>query len=126
MERPKTKSKKISWFSIASVFLLAVALAVGVSTNAQAASGSLDRDNYFPSTSDTNDFDRAWISVTDSSGNTSSSPDTILVSVKAGANSASFILKETAGTTTIFTTKGAKQPENYTVATSIPQYGYII
>ena len=118
MERPKTKSKKISWFSIASVFLLAVALAVGVSTNAQAASGSLDRDNYFPSTSDTNDFDRAWISVTDSSGNTSSSPDTILVSVKAGANSASFILKETAGTTTIFTTTGATQPVIYPVGTT--------
>ena len=48
---------------------------MGVCTNAQAATGSLDRDNYFPSYSDTNDYDRAWISVTDSSGNTTSSQD---------------------------------------------------
>ncbi len=118
MKRPKTSNKKISWFSIASVFLLAIALAVGVSTNAQAASGSLDRDNYLPSYGDTDDFDRAWISVTDSSANTSNSPDTITVTVKAGSNSTSFVLKETGGTTTVFTTTGSTQPIAYPVGSS--------
>jgi len=117
MKRPKTSSKKISWFSIASVFLLVIALAVGVSTNAQAASGSFDRDSYFPSYGDTNDFDRAWISVTDSSGNTTSSPDTITVTIKAGSNSTSFVLKETGNTTTVFTTTGTTQPVTYPVGT---------
>ncbi len=117
MKRPKTSNKKISWFSIASVFLLAIALAVGVSTNAQAATGSFDRDNYFPSYGDTNDFDRAWISVTDSSGNTTGSPDTITVTVKAGSNSTSFVLQETGNTTTVFTTTGAAQPITYPVGT---------
>jgi len=118
MERPKINSKKISWFSIVSVFMLAIALAVGVSTNAQAASGSFDRDNYFPSYSDTNDFDRAWISVTDSSGNTTNSQDTITVTVKAGSNSTSFVLKETGGTSTVFTTTGSTQPVIYPVGTT--------
>lgn len=117
MKRPKTSNKKISWFSIASVFLLAIALAVGVSTNAQAATGSFDRDNYFPSYGDTNDFDRAWISVTDSSGNTTGSPDTITVTVKAGSNSTSFVLQETGNTTTVFTTTGAAQSVTYPVGT---------
>ncbi len=118
MKRPKISSKKISWFSIVSVFMLAIALAVGVSTNAQAATGSLDRDNYFPSYSDTNDFDRAWISVTDSSGNTTNSQDTITVTVKAGSNSTSFVLKETGGTTTVFTTTGSTQSVIYPVGTT--------
>src|SRR3990170_4745743 len=119
MKRPKTSNKKISWFSIASVFLLAVTLAVGVYTNAQAATGKFDRDNYFPSYDDTSDFDRAWISVTDSSGNTSNSPDTITVTVKASAtNATTFILKETGGTTTVFTTTGSTQPVIYPVGTT--------
>ena len=67
--------------------MLAIALAVGVSTNAQAATGSFDRDNYFPSYGDTDDFDRVWLSVTDSSGNTTSSPDTITATIKAGSYS---------------------------------------
>ncbi len=118
MKRPKTSNKKISWFSIASVFLLAIALAVGVTSNAQAASGSFDRDNYLPSYSDTNDFDRAWISVTDSSGNTTSSQDTITVTVKAGSNSTSFVLKETGNTSTVFTTTGSTQSIIYPVGTT--------
>ena len=118
MERPKINSKKISWFSVVSVFMLAIALAVGVSTNAQAASGSFDRDNYFPSYSDTNDFDRAWLSVTDSAGNTTSIQDTITVTVKAGSNSTSFVLKETGGTTTVFTTTGSAQSVIYPVGTT--------
>ncbi|KKP92357.1 MAG: hypothetical protein UR94_C0001G0042 [Parcubacteria group bacterium GW2011_GWA2_36_10] len=117
MERPKT-SKKISWFSIVSVFMLAVALAVGVSTNAQAATGSFDRDNYFPSYGDsTNDFDRAWLSVTDSSGNTTSARDTITVTVKAGSNSASFVLQETGTASAIFTTSASTQSTTYPVGT---------
>ncbi len=118
MERPKTSNKKMSWFSVVSVFMLAIALAVGVTSTAQAASGSFDRDNYFPSYGDTNDFDRAWLSVTDSSGNTTSSRDTITVTVKAGSNSTSFVLQETGGTTTVFTTTGSTQSITYPVGTT--------
>jgi len=117
MERPKINSKKISWFSIVSVFMLAIALVAGGVSTAQAATGSFDRDSYFPSYSDTNDFDRAWISVTDSSA-TGSAPDTITVTVKAGANSTSFVLKETGGTTTVFTTTGSTQSVIYPVGTT--------
>src|SRR3989338_3763944 len=99
MKRPKTNTKKLSWFSIASVFLLAIALAVGVCTNAQAATGSFDRDKYLPSLSNTNDYDRAFLSVTDSSV-TTTSVDTITVTVRAWTNETDFILRETGGTTT--------------------------
>lgn len=122
MKRPKTSSKKISWFGIVSVFMLAVALVAGGVSTAQAATGSFDRDNYFPSYSDTNDFDRAWISVTDSTGNTTNSQDTITVTVKAGSNSTSFVLKETGNTSTVFTTTGLTQPVIYPVGTTS---GYI-
>jgi len=118
MKRPKTSNKKISWFGIASVFLLAVALAVGVTSSAQAATGSFDRDKYLPSLSDTENYDRAWITVTDSSGNSTNSPDTITVSIKAGSNSAAFTLKETGGTTTVFTTTGTTQPATAPVGTT--------
>ena len=118
MERPKTSNKKMSWFSIVSVFMLAIALVAGGVSSAQAATGSFDRDNYSPSYGDTNDFDRAWLSVTDSSGNTTSSQDTITVTVKAGSNSTSFVLKETGGTTTVFTTTGSTQSVIYPVGTA--------
>src|SRR3989304_4178415 len=117
MKRPKTNIKKISWFSIAGVFLLAIALAVGVGTNAQAATGSFDRDKYLPSLNNTDDYDRAFLSVTDSSI-TTTSVDTITVSVKAGTNVVDFILKETGGTTTVFTTTGLAQPGQIGVGTT--------
>ncbi|HHT9113206.1 MAG: carboxypeptidase regulatory-like domain-containing protein [Planctomycetes bacterium] len=117
MKRPKINSKKISWFSIASVFLLAVALAVGVTTSAQAATGSFDRDGYLPDLG-SSDFDRAWISVTDSAGNTTSSPDTVTVTVKAGSVSTSFVLKETGNTSTVFSTTGSTQSVTYPVGTT--------
>ena len=119
MKRPKTNSKKISWFSIASVFLLAAALAVGVCTNAQAVTGSLDRDNYFPSLGDTNDFDRAFITVTDTSI-TTVAIDTITVTVKAvgSNNEVAFVLQETGGTTSVFTTTGKTQPGQIGVGTN--------
>ncbi|MBI2471657.1 MAG: carboxypeptidase regulatory-like domain-containing protein [Planctomycetes bacterium] len=117
MKRPKIISKKTSWFSIASVFLLAVALAVGVTTSAQAATGSFDRDSYLPDLG-SSDYDRAWISVTDSAGNTTSSRDTITATVKAGSNSTSFVLQETGGTTTVFTTTGSTQSATYPVGTT--------
>ena len=66
MERPKTKSKKTSWFGYAGVFLLLLFVAFGMQNYASAASGSLDRNNYLPARDDTTDFDRAWITVTDS------------------------------------------------------------
>lgn len=51
--------------------------------------------------------------MTDSSGNTTSSPDTITVTVRAGVDDAtSFILLETGNTSTVFTTTGTVQP-NY-------------
>src|SRR3972149_4345286 len=120
MKRPKTNTKKLSWFSIASVFLLAIALAVGVCTNAQAATGSFDRDKYLPALSSTDDYDRAFISVTDSSI-TTISVDTITVTVRAGAagaNEVDFILRETGGTTTVFTTTGNAQPGQIGVGTT--------
>src|SRR3989338_3340548 len=119
MKRPKTSSKKISWFSIASVFLLAVALAVGVSTNAQAASGSFDRETYFPDLG-SSDQDRLWLSVNDSTGNTSADRDTIEVTIKNATKvvSASFTLQETGGTTTVFTSTGSAQPVAYPVGST--------
>src|SRR3989339_1148977 len=118
MKRPQTNTKKLSWFSIAGVFLLAIALAAGVCTNAQAATGSLDRDNYLPPLSNTNDFDRAFIKVTDTSILTVA-VDTIEVTVKAvpSNNEASFLLRETGGTTSVFTTTGLAQPGQIGVGT---------
>ena len=83
-----------------------------------------DRDNYLPSLSDVNDYDRAWISVIDTSSaaNTTGSPDTIIVTIKAGFNSAAFILKETGGATAVFTTTGSVQNILYPVGTSA---GYV-
>src|SRR3989304_7325266 len=117
MKRPKMNSKKRSWFSVVSVFMLAIALAVGVTTSAQAATGSFDRNNYLPSLSDTNDFDRAFISVTDTSITTATT-DSITVTVKAGANEQEFVLKETGATTTVFTTTGSAQPTQTGIGTT--------
>ena len=101
------------------MFLLAIALAVGVCTNAQAATGTFDRSNYFPSLGDTNDFDRVFITVTDTSV-TAVTTDTITVTVKAvpSNNEAAFVLKETGGSTTVFTTTGAAQPGQIGVGTN--------
>lgn len=119
MKRPKTLgNRKKIWFSMASIFLLVIAFAVSVSSSSMAATGSFDRDSYVPSYGDTNDFDRAWISVTDSSGNVSSSQDTITVTIKAGSNSTSFVLKETGATTTVFTSSGGTQSVSYPVGSS--------
>ncbi|MEP9412163.1 MAG: hypothetical protein HRF42_12350, partial [Candidatus Brocadia sp.] len=119
MKRPKTMcSKRRIWFSIASVFLLVVAFTLSIASNAGAATGSFDRGTYLPSYGDTNDFDRAWITVTDSSGNVSNSQDTITVTIKAGSNSTTFVLKETGGTTSVFTTTGTAQPALYPVGTT--------
>ena len=83
-----------------------------------------DRDNYLPSLNDQNDYDRAWISVIDTSpsANTTGSPDTIIVTIKAGFNSIAFILKETGGATAVFTTNGREQNILYPVGTSA---GYV-
>ena len=121
MKRPKINSKKISWFSIVSVFMLAIALAVGVPTNAHAASGSLDRDSYLPSLSNTGDFDRAFISVTDSTI-TGATTETITVTVKAATNSTTFVLRETGATSTVFTTTGSSQPVKTAVGSTT---GYV-
>ena len=118
MKRPKTNSKKISWFSVVSVFMLAIALVAGVSASAQAATGSFDRDNYLPSYSDTNDFDRVWLSVTDSAANTTSSQDTTTVTVKSSTSSATFVLKETGATTTVFSTTGSPQPSRSVIGST--------
>src|SRR5574337_375749 len=118
MKRPKTiSSKRRIWFSMASIFLLVFAFAVSIASNSMAATGSFDRDGYFPDLG-SSDFDRAWISVTDSSGDTTNSPDTITVTVKAGSNSTSFVLKETGNTSTVFTTTGATQSVTYPVGTT--------
>ncbi len=119
MKRPKTiGNKKRIWFGIASIFLLVIAFALSTSSSSMAATGRFDRDSYLPSYGDTNDFDRAWISVTDSSGNVSSSPDTITVTIKAGSNLTSFILKETGGTTSVFTSSGGTQSVTYPVGST--------
>jgi len=112
MKRPKTSNKKISWFGIVSVFMLAVALAVSVSTNAQAASGSFDRSSYLPQLGDS-DFDRAWISVSDSTANAdTTAADSITVTIKAlsSGESVTYKLKESGGSSTVFTTSGSTQP----------------
>ena len=117
MKRPGLNLKG-NWLSMAGVLFLMLALVMGVASSAKAATGSLDREKYLPSVDDASDYDRVWFSVTDSSGNTTNSQDTITVTVKAGANSASFILKETGGTTTVFTTSGLTQPAIYPVGTT--------
>nr|CAJ72259.1 protein with unknown function [Candidatus Kuenenia stuttgartiensis] len=112
MKRPGLNLKG-NWLSMAGVLFLMLALVMGVASNAKAATGSFDRDRYLPEKAGGNDYDRAWISVTDSSGNTTSSPDTITVTVRAGVDDAtSFILLETGNTSTVFTTTGTVQP-NY-------------
>jgi len=121
MKRPKTSSKRMAWLSAASLFLLAIVFALGVITNANAATGSFDRDKYLPSLSDTNDYDRAFISVTDSSYTTATT-DTITVTIKAGSNEIDFELQETGATTTVFTTTGYIQPSQTGVGTTT---GYV-
>ncbi|TVM04366.1 MAG: hypothetical protein CV087_00275 [Candidatus Brocadia sp. WS118] len=119
MKRPrKMSSNKGKWFSITSIFLLVVAFALSMSSNSMAATGSLDRGSYSPSFSDTNDFDRAWISVVDSTANTSSAVETITVTVKTSTNAASFVLKETGTGTGVFTSSAAIQPVTYPVGTT--------
>ena len=68
------------------------------------------------------DYDRAWLSVTDTSGNITDAQDTIIVSIKAGVNTVPFTLKETGGTTTVFTTTGSASPVMYPIGTAS---GYI-
>ena len=121
MQKPKS-IKKVTLFTLTRIFLLILTIMAGVTSNAWAATGSFDRDNYLPSLDDVNDYDRAWISVTDSSANVTSSQDTISVSIKAGINTISFVLKETGGTTAVFTTTGSSQPVMYPVGT---KSGYI-
>ncbi len=121
MKRPKTSNKKISWFGIVSVFMLAVALAVSVSTNAQAASGSFDRSSYLPQLGGS-DFDRAWISVTDSTANTdSTAADSVTVTIKAlsSGESITYKLKESGGSSTVFTTSGSTQPSVVPIGSSL-------
>ena len=90
---------------------------MGVASSAKAATGSFDRDAYLPSLNDTNDYDRAWLSVTDTSITTSTT-DTITVTVKAGSNSISYVLLETGATSTVFTTTGSTQPAQTGVGTT--------
>ena len=110
--------KKVTLFTPAKVFLLILTIMSGVTSNAWAATGSFDRNNYLPSLSDANDYDRVWLSVTDTTANVTSSQDTLQVSVKAGINTISFALKETGGTTAVFTTTGLPQPVMYPVGTN--------
>lgn len=119
MKRPRKMSRnKGKWFSITGVFLLVVAFALSVSSSSMAATGSFDRESYSPSFSDTNDYDRAWLSVVDSTANTSSSQDAITVTVKTSANSTSFVLKETGTNTGVFSSNGSAQPVTYPVGTT--------
>ncbi|MBE7445568.1 MAG: hypothetical protein HS132_10075 [Planctomycetia bacterium] len=83
MKRPKIKnSNKGILFGLPSMLLLVFVFTLSMVSNAIAASGSFDRESYVPSFGDSNDFDRAWISVVDSTANTSSGLDTITVTVK--------------------------------------------
>ncbi len=126
MKRPKTSSKKMSWFNIAGVFLLAVALAVGATTSAQAASGSFDRDAYVPPVEGSNsDFERAWITVTDSTANlNTSSVDNITVTIKSSSTgvSATYKLYETGPGSSTFTTTGASLNLHATAIGSVTGY----
>src|SRR3989339_2169848 len=106
MKRPKTSNKKISWFGIVSVFMLAIALVAGGVSTAHAASGSFDRSSYLPQLGDS-DFDRAWISVSDSTANAdTTAADSITVTIKAlsSGESVTYKLKESGGSSTVFTT----------------------
>ncbi|BBO19301.1 conserved hypothetical protein [Candidatus Brocadia pituitae] len=119
MKRPrKLISGKEKWFGITSIFLLVVAIVMSISSSSMAATGSFDRRSYSPSFSDTNDFDRAWLSVVDSTANTTSSQDTISVTVKTSANSTSFVLKETGTGTGVFSTSASTQPVAYPIGTT--------
>ncbi|MDQ1271804.1 MAG: hypothetical protein QG591_434, partial [Planctomycetota bacterium] len=119
MKRPNiTFSNKRIWFGLSSIFLLVVAFVVGMASSSMAATGSFDREGYLPSLGDTSDFDRAWISVTDSTANTSSSQDTITVTVKTSTNATSFILKETGTNTGVFTSNSGTQSVTYPVGTT--------
>ncbi len=108
--------KKISIIPL--VLLLVIVFVVCVATNGKAATGSLGRGSYLPSYGDTNDYDRAWISVVDSTANTSSARDTITVTVKTSANTTSFVLKETGTNTGVFTSNAGTQPVTYPVGTT--------
>lgn len=110
--------KKGVWLGMSSIFLLAVAFALSIATNSMAATGSFDRESYLPSLGDTNDFDRAWISVTDDTADTSSSQDTVTVTVKTSTNTTSFVLKETGTDTGVFTSNGGTQSVTYPVGTT--------
>ena len=77
-----------------------------------------DRDNYLPSLNDQNDYDRACITVVDSSANTTGSWDTITVTIKAGSNSIAFKLIETTETAGVFSTCGNVNRILYPVGTS--------
>ncbi|MCZ7624221.1 MAG: carboxypeptidase regulatory-like domain-containing protein [Candidatus Kuenenia sp.] len=116
MKRPGLNLKG-NWLSMAGVLFLMLALVMGVASNAKAATGSFDSDPYLPSLNDTNDFDRAWLSVTDTSITTSTT-DEITVTVKAGSNSISYVLLETGATSTVFTTTGSTQPTQTGVGTT--------
>jgi len=118
MKRPKAR-EKLSIISMCGMLFLMLAFIMGTASDARAASGSFDRTDYMPSSDDTDDHDRVWFSITDSSGNTTSSPDTITATVKASdSNSTSFVLKETSGSSTVFTVTGSSQPSAYPVGST--------
>lgn len=120
MKRPKTMSSKTRvWFSLASIFLLVIAFAVSAASNSMAATGSFDRGGYLPDLG-TNDYDRSWITVTDSASNTTSERDTVTVTinVRGTSNFTTFKLQETGTGTGVFTTTGGTQPVMYPVGTS--------
>jgi hypothetical protein len=71
-----------------------------------------------PSLGDASDFDRACISVTDDTADTSSSQDTVTVTVKTSTNATSFVLKETGTDTGVFTSNGGTQSVTYPVGTT--------
>ncbi|MCF6148874.1 MAG: hypothetical protein E3K37_09460 [Candidatus Kuenenia sp.] len=111
MENRIKGAKKIAVF-VAGLFLVSI----GIIPGAFGATGSFDRQQYLPSMNDSQDYDRAWISVTDSAGNTTSNQDTVTVTIKAGSYESTFILKETGGTTSVFTSTGSTHPRYFRLA----------
>ncbi len=123
MKRPKSFKKRIS-FGIASFFLLALALMFSINAHSEAATATFDREIYCPpSGNSSTDFERAWISVTDTTA-TTNTLSVVVKNITSGVT-ANYLLSR--GTTTAgtipFTTSGTSTQATSTGVGST--FGYV-
>lgn len=102
MKRPGLNLKG-NWLSMAGVLFLMLALVMGVASSAKAATGSLDRDHYLPQLG-TNDYDRVWIMVEDSTA----TGTTVSVTIQALTSGESATYTLVGGSSTAFTTQSGQ------------------